>query len=74
MKASDLRGLSMEELKNRLAEEQENLANLRFQLATSQLESPVKVRMVRRDIARLATVISEKKRTSKQTESGAKTL
>ncbi len=60
MKAHELRQFSLEELKKRLAEEQENLANLRFQLATSQLESPIKVRTVRREIARLHTIIKEK--------------
>ncbi|MER3524663.1 MAG: 50S ribosomal protein L29 [Ignavibacteria bacterium] len=62
MKAHELRQLPLEELKKRLAEEQENLANLRFLLATSQLESPIKVRTVRREIARLHTVIKEKMR------------
>ncbi len=60
MKAHELRQFSVEELKKRLAEEQENLANLRFLLSTSQLESPIKVRTVRREIARLHTVIKEK--------------
>jgi large subunit ribosomal protein L29 len=60
MKALELRTLSIEELKKRLAEEQESLANLRFQLATSQLESPIKVRSVRREIARLQTLIHQK--------------
>ncbi len=60
MKAEELRGLSMEELKKRLTDEEENLANLRFQLATSQLESPIKVRTARKDIARLQTLIREK--------------
>jgi large subunit ribosomal protein L29 len=64
MKAVELRALSLVELKKRLADEQESLANLRFQLATSQLESPVKVRLVRRDIARLLTMISEKEQTT----------
>jgi large subunit ribosomal protein L29 len=60
MKAVELRQLSLEELKKRLADEQEGLANLRFQLATSQLESPIKVRSTRRDIAKLVTVIRER--------------
>jgi large subunit ribosomal protein L29 len=66
MKASELRDLSMDELKKRLADEQENLANLRFQLSTSQLESPIKVRSVRRDIARLLTMIRHKERSAAQ--------
>ena len=60
MKAMDLQQLSLDELKKRLADEQESLANLRFQLATSQLESPIRVRTVRRDIAKLRTVIRAK--------------
>ncbi|MDH3252446.1 MAG: 50S ribosomal protein L29 [Ignavibacteria bacterium] len=60
MKAIEMKDLSLDELKKRLADEQENLANLRFQLATSQLESPIKVRLVRRDIARIKTVIRER--------------
>jgi large subunit ribosomal protein L29 len=62
MKAVELRQLSLEELKKRLADEQENLANLRFQLATSQLESPITVRTVRRTIAKIRTVLREKER------------
>jgi large subunit ribosomal protein L29 len=60
MKAVELRTLSVEELKKRLSDEQQNLAHLRFQLSTSQLESPIKVRTVRRDIARLKTAIRER--------------
>jgi len=65
MKPTQLRQLSIEELKKRLADEEENLANLRFQLATSQLESPITVRTVRRDIARIQTLIREKERAAK---------
>jgi large subunit ribosomal protein L29 len=60
MKATEIKDLSLVELRKRLSDEEENLANLRFQLATSQLESPIKVRSVRRDIARLKTVIRQK--------------
>jgi len=59
-KTADLKDLSIDELQKRLSDEQDNLANLRFQLATSQLESPIKVRTVRRDIARLKTIIRQK--------------
>ncbi|MCK5572851.1 MAG: 50S ribosomal protein L29 [Bacteroidetes bacterium] len=65
MRASELRELSVEELRKRLSEEEENLANLRFQLTTSQLESPIRVRTVRRDIARIQSVIREKERAPK---------
>jgi large subunit ribosomal protein L29 len=60
MKMSDIKDLSLVELKRRLADEQESLGNLRFQLSTSQLESPIKVRTIRRDIARIKTLIRVK--------------
>jgi large subunit ribosomal protein L29 len=60
MKVLELKDLSIEELKRRLSDEQESLANLRFQLATSQLESPIRVRTLRRDIARIQTVLHQR--------------
>ena len=72
MKVTEIRDLSVEELKKRLADEEENLANLRFQLATSQLESPIKVRTVRRDIARIKTLIGEKERSTQQPKTEVK--
>ena len=56
MKAAELRGLSDDELRGRLRELQEELFNLRFQLATGQIENVGRIRTVRRDIARLKTV------------------
>ncbi len=60
MKAHELETLPVDELKKRLADEEMTLSNFRFQLATSQLESPIKVRTTRREIARLKTVINAK--------------
>ena len=60
MKALVLQALPVDELKKRPADEESSLSNLRFQLATSQLESPIKVRSTRREIARLKTVINAK--------------
>lgn len=60
MKIFEIKGLAEEELRKRIKDEEENLINLRFQKATSQLESPIKVRLVRRDIAKLKTVLREK--------------
>jgi large subunit ribosomal protein L29 len=60
MKMDEIKQLSVDELKKRLSDEEDNLANLRFQLSTSQLESPIKVRTVRRDIARIKTLIRER--------------
>ena len=56
MKAAELRELSEEELRGKLRELQEELFNLRFQLATGQIENVGRIRTVRRDIARLKTI------------------
>jgi large subunit ribosomal protein L29 len=56
MKAAELRDLSGEELRGKLRELQEELFNLRFQLATGQIENVSRIRTVRRDIARLRTI------------------
>ena len=60
MKAHELKDLSDAELKKRLVDEEENLAHLRFQHATAQLDSPAKLRIVRKDIARMKTVLRER--------------
>lgn len=56
----ELRGLSLEELKARLADSEEELANLHFQHGSHQLESPIKVRTTRRQVARLKTLLHER--------------
>jgi large subunit ribosomal protein L29 len=58
--AGDLRMSSEEELENKLAEAKIELFNLRFQAATGQLESHGRLRAVRRDIARIYTVMRER--------------
>ncbi|HFC98402.1 MAG TPA: 50S ribosomal protein L29 [Thermosulfurimonas dismutans] len=60
MKASELRELSIPELKEKLRELREELFNLRFQKTIHQLENPMRIRQVKRDIARVLTVIREK--------------
>jgi large subunit ribosomal protein L29 len=55
MKAAELHDLSDRELRGKLQELQEELFNLRFQLATGQIENVGRIRTVRRDIARLKT-------------------
>ncbi len=57
MKASELRELTKEELERKVDELKEELFNLRFQLATGQLDNPIRIRHVKRDIARAKTVI-----------------
>ena len=60
MKAETLRELSTEELNNKVVELKEELFNLRFQMATGQLENPMQLKQVRKDIARAKTVIRER--------------
>lgn len=59
MKANKLRELSTQELSNKLVDLKQELFNLRFQHATGQLDNPMKLRLVKRDIARVNTVIRE---------------
>lgn len=56
----DLRGLANDELVSKLREAKEELFNLRFQAATGQLESHGRLRAVRKEIARLYTVMRER--------------
>lgn len=60
MKASEIRELTLEELSQREEDISEELFNLKFQLATSQLENKMRVRQVRRDLARIKTIMREK--------------
>jgi large subunit ribosomal protein L29 len=60
MKAKELRERSIEELRRTETELAEQLFKLRFQKATGQIENPVKIRLVRRDIARIKMVLSQR--------------
>jgi large subunit ribosomal protein L29 len=57
---ADLRGLEDDELVTKLREAKEELFNLRFQAATGQLESHGRLRAVRKDIARIYTIMRER--------------
>ena len=59
MKMDEIKKLSLEDLKIRLEDAIEELANLKFQHSTHQLDNPLRIRTIRRDIARLKTVINE---------------
>ena len=59
MKAADLRESSVDELEIKLKDLKEELFNLRFQLAINQLENPTRIKAVKKDIARVSTVIRE---------------
>jgi large subunit ribosomal protein L29 len=60
MKASDVRAMSVDQLSDELAKLKKEQFNLRFQKASGQLENTVRVRQVRRDIARIKTIAAEK--------------
>ena len=59
MKASDVRKMSVAELETKLSDLKKDLFQLRLQHATNQLENPVKIAEVKRDIARVKTIIRE---------------
>jgi large subunit ribosomal protein L29 len=60
MKVNELRNLSREEAEKRVAELEEELFNLRFQAKMGQLANGLQLRMVRRAIARVKTILAEK--------------
>ncbi len=59
MKASEMRNLSNAELEKRLKDLKAELFNLRFQLAINQLENPMRISSVKKDIARVLTILRE---------------
>jgi large subunit ribosomal protein L29 len=61
MNASEIRELGTEEIQQELERARENLFNLRFRMATSQLRDHNVLKVARRDIARLETVLRERK-------------
>ena len=56
----DLRKLSANELNTRIHENEIEISNLKFQAASQQLDNPIKLRQLRRDIARMNTLITQK--------------
>lgn len=58
---AEIRKLKSEELKKKLFELKDELFNLRFRHKINQLENPMRIRIVRKDIARIKTLINEKK-------------
>ena len=59
MKASEIRELSTEELETKLKDLKAELFNLRFQLAINQLDNPMRISAVKKDIARVKTVLRQ---------------
>ncbi|MDI3257788.1 MAG: 50S ribosomal protein L29 [Kyrpidia sp.] len=60
MKSKDLRNLSDDEIQSKVNDLKEELFNLRFQLATGQLDNPMRIRQVKKDIARAKTILRER--------------
>ena len=60
MKVENFRSMSADELQKKLTELKEQLFHLRFQLAINQLDNPHQITAVKRDIARVMTVLNEK--------------
>jgi large subunit ribosomal protein L29 len=71
MRASELREMSNEELAEALDEAKEERFNLRFQVATNQLDNTARLTEVKKDIARILTVMRERMSVSSATPPGA---
>jgi large subunit ribosomal protein L29 len=59
MKASEFRDMTQDELVQKLSDLKTEFFNLRFQLATGQLNNPMMIKQVKRDIARVKTILTE---------------
>ncbi len=66
MKAADLLTKTLDELKDQLVTLKKEALNLRFQRASGQLEATARVRTVRRDIARVSTILNRKRQSGAQ--------
>ena len=71
MKASDARALTIDQIDDEVLKLKKEQFNLRFQRATGQLENTVRVRVVRRDIARLLTIARQKRAGESELKSAA---
>ena len=65
MKVSELRELAVEELQRKEQDLRKELFNLRFQQATGEIENPMRIRTIRKDIARVLTVVTERDKKDK---------
>lgn len=62
MKPAEIRDMTLEEARNKASELTKELFNLRMRHATNQLENPLKLRVIKRDIARIKTIVADKER------------
>lgn len=67
MRPSELRGLTLDELRQKEHEMRKELFNLKFRLATGEVENPKRINTLRKDIARALTIMTEKSK-AKSTE------
>jgi len=70
MKAADVRAKTEDELKTELGQLAKEVFNLRFQKASGQMENTARMRQVRRDVARIKTVLNERTRSAKTGRAG----
>jgi large subunit ribosomal protein L29 len=70
VKASELREMTRDELGRKLGELRDELFKLRVRRSGEQLPNPLRIRLVRRDIARCETIIAQLDRAAKKTEAG----
>ena len=69
MKIQEMRSMTIDELRAKLVELEEERFNLRFRLTTQPLDDPLRIRKVRREMARVKTLIREKELNSQQVTS-----
>jgi large subunit ribosomal protein L29 len=62
MKPSELRGMSIDELRGELADQRRGFYNLRFRQASGETAGPSELKRIRREIARILTILTEKER------------
>ncbi len=72
MKASEVRELSEKEREEKIRDYEEELFNLRFQMATGKIENPGRIRIIRRDVARIKTIQKELAAAEEENASEAK--
>lgn len=72
MKPSEIRNMTKEEIIRMIKELKEEHFKLRMRRATEELPNPLRLRMLRRDIARLTTILKEKEKQPAKTEAEAK--
>ncbi|MFQ5466013.1 MAG: 50S ribosomal protein L29 [Thermodesulfobacteriota bacterium] len=65
MKPAEIRDMTVDDVRAKATELSRELFNLRMRHATNQLENPLKLRLLRRDVARVRTILAEKEREAK---------